>query len=284
MPWTALAFLVGAVAICGLPPLNGFISELLIYLGLFRLMTGGAGGLSLAAALGAAALALIGALALACFVKAAGATFLGEPRSGDATHGHEAGKSMVLPMAALALACGFIGAGSPLVAPVLDRAARAWAPDVAASVSSTASLAPLVMITALCGALAFALLAVAAWLVLRTRRIAADSVGTWDCGYAAPSARMQYTSSSFARGLVDLYSWALRPRIHRPDRAGPFPREATFSSHVPDVILDHMLVPATQTTGRRLGWFRWIQRGSVHAYLVYILATLVWLLLWQRGR
>jgi hypothetical protein len=49
------------------------------------------------------------------------------------------------------------------------------------------------------------------------------------------------------------------------------------------VVLDRLLVPAAETTGRGLGWFRWVQRGSVHAYLVYILATLVWLLLWQRG-
>ena len=74
-----------AAAICGLPPLNGFISELLIYMGLFRLTLGYHGGLSLVAPFGAAALALIGALAVACFVKALGATFLGEPRSSAAS-------------------------------------------------------------------------------------------------------------------------------------------------------------------------------------------------------
>jgi hydrogenase-4 component B len=95
---------------------------------------------------------------------------------------------------------------------------------------------------------------------------------------------MQYTSSSFAQGLVGLYAWALRPKVHRPRLSGPFPAVGAFSSHVPDVVLDHLLVPAAETTGRSLAWFRWIQRGSVHAYLIYILATLVWLLLWQRGR
>jgi hypothetical protein len=94
---------------------------------------------------------------------------------------------------------------------------------------------------------------------------------------------MQYTSSSFAQGLVGLYGWALRPKVHKPTLGSPFPAPTSFSSHVPDVVLDRLLVPAAQTTGRGLGWFRWVQRGSVHAYLVYILATLVWLLLWQRG-
>jgi len=288
MPRTALAFVIGAVAICGLPPLNGFISELFIYLGLFRLTGIDAGGVSIGAAFAAAGLALIGALALACFVKALGATFLGQPRSLAARRAREAPGSMLAPMAVLALACAFIGIGSPLVAPVLDRAARCWAPEFATTLAPVTSLAPLLIVTALCGVLVLALLALATWLVARTRPtsrgVAEPRIGTWDCGYAAPSPRMQYTSSSFAQGLVSLYGWALRPKVHRPSLGGPFAGEASFSSHVPDVVLDRLLVPAARTTGRGLGWFRWLQRGSVHAYLIYILATLVWLMLWQRGR
>ena len=126
--------------------------------------------------------------------------------------------------------------------------------------------------------------AAAAWLWWLARARGLRRALTWDCGYAAPTARMQYTSSSFAHGLVSLYGWALRPKIHRPSLGGPFASAATFSSHVPDVVLDRLLVPAAQSTSRGLGWFRWVQRGSVHAYLIYILATLVWLMLWQRGR
>jgi hydrogenase-4 component B len=284
MPRTALAFLIGAVAICGLPPLNGFISELLVYLGLFRLLIGDLGALSLAAGFAAAALALIGALAVACFVKALGATFLGEPRSEAARQAHEAPASMLAPMGTLAAICAFIGLGSPVVAPILDRAVRAWTPGLSTSMARAASLAPLVVVTVLCALLATGLALLGAWLVARTRSIGRARVGTWDCGYAAPAPRMQYTSSSFADQLVGLYAWALRPKVHRPAVAGLFPAPAAFSSHVPDVVLDRLLVPAAHTTGRGLGWFRWLQRGSVHAYLLYILATLVWLLLWQRGR
>src|SRR5204862_751306 len=82
MPRTGLALLVGAVAICGLPPLNGLISELLVYLGLYRAGVG-KGGPWLAGALAAPALALIGALAVACFVKVFGAVFLGQARAPD---------------------------------------------------------------------------------------------------------------------------------------------------------------------------------------------------------
>ena len=81
MPWTAATFLVGAVAISGLPPLNGFVSEFLIYLGAFKggISTGGPVAVPLLALI--AGLALIGGLAVACFTKAFGIVFLGEPRS-----------------------------------------------------------------------------------------------------------------------------------------------------------------------------------------------------------
>ena len=81
MPRTALAFLVGAVAICGLPPLNGFVSEYLLYVGFLQTVAGAGDDTWLAGAFGAPALALIGALAVACFAKVFGAVFLGVPRS-----------------------------------------------------------------------------------------------------------------------------------------------------------------------------------------------------------
>jgi hydrogenase-4 component B len=278
MPRTGLAFLIGAVAICGLPPLNGFISELLIYLGLLRTTTGGGPGpLWIASAICAALLALIGALALACFVKVFGAAFLGEPRSRRTATAHEVGPTMTVPMGVLALACAFIGLGSPLVAPVLDRAVRAWAPELL--LPRTVTLAPLGTVTLVGAALAAASLVIAAWLGVRTRAHA--STGTWDCGYLTPTARMQYTSSSFAETLVALFGWALRPRVHRPGPLATFPRGERFTSHVPDMVLDEWLMPAGQAVGHGLRWFRWVQRGSIHAYLVYILATLVGLLVWQ---
>ncbi len=80
MPWTANCFLVGAVAICGLPPLNGFVSELLIYLGLFRTLEVSEVNVTSSAAFAAPALALVGALAVACFVKVYGIVFLGAAR------------------------------------------------------------------------------------------------------------------------------------------------------------------------------------------------------------
>jgi hydrogenase-4 component B len=280
MPRTGLAFLIGATAICGLPPLNGFISEFLIYLGLLRASSGEPGALWLASALSAVALALMGALALACFVKVFGVVFLGRPRSPLTARAHEAGASMIVPMAVLALFCLAIGIGSPLVAPALDRGVAAWAPELA--LPALATRAPLPAVTAMSWALLAALGGLGAWLAAVTRR-APPVVGTWDCGYAAPTARMQYTSSSFAQMLVGMFAWVLLPRLERPAWRELFPRSERFRSHVPDTVLDEILLPGARAVARGLRWFRWVQRGSVHAYLVYILATLVGLLIWQGG-
>jgi len=276
MPRTGLAFLVGAVAICGLPPLNGLISELFVYLGLFRTAAIG-GGPWLAGALAAPALALIGALAVACFVKAFGAVFLGLPRTQAVERAREGGPAMLAPMAALAAACLFIGLAAPLVARVLDVAVAAWAPAEAAPPLN--ELAPLGWVSGTSAAVLVALAGCAAWLRARVR--GSSAVGTWDCGYAAPTARMQTSSSSFAGTLVGLFAGALRPEVHTPRIAAPFPAApAAFRSHVPDLVLERIARPGFAFVGSVLARLRPIQRGSVHAYLLYILGTLVALLLW----
>ena len=102
MPLTWATFLVGSIAIVGLPPLNGFVSEWLVYQGLLR---SGTLAPARAAVFAVAGLALIGALALACFAKVGGAVFLGHPRTAEARHGAEVRAGLLAPMWALALAC-----------------------------------------------------------------------------------------------------------------------------------------------------------------------------------
>ena len=288
MPRTALCFVVGAVAISGLPPLNGFVSEYLLYVGMIRGVAEGSGRGWLASAAGVPTLALIGALAVACFVKVFGAVFLGVPRTERPRKAHDPGAAMLGPMVALALVCALVGLFPPLVGPVLDRAVAAWTGAASAGVSPAppvASLAPLGWITAmgllLVVAVALAALALGA-LGKRAQEPPPEPVGTWDCGYAAPRASMQYTSSSFAELLVGIFAWALRPAVHRPEIRGPFPGPAAFHSHVPDVVLDRFVLPGVARVVRAFGWFRWVQQGSVQAYLFYILVTLVLSLLWWR--
>jgi hydrogenase-4 component B len=277
MPVTALAFLIGAVAICGLPPLNGLISELLVYLGLFRSASGPA-PFWLAGALAAPALALVGGLAIACFTKVFGAVFLGTPRSGDGATAHEPGAAMLAPMAVLALGCVAIGIGAPLLAPALDAATSAWA---GGGLPALSALAPLRIVALANLALVAACVALGAWLARRVRTSPA-SLPTWDCGAAMPLPRAQYTASSFAELLVGRLGWILHPVRELPAIDGtPFPRAARFRSHLPDTVLDRAVLPTAALANRALASLRPIQRGRVQLYLLYIIGTVLVLLVWR---
>lgn len=274
MPRTGLAFLTGAVAICGLPPLNGLVSELFVYLGLFRAVAETSAAVWLVAMIAAASLALVGALALACFVKAFGSVFLGAPRSQDCVAARDPGRAMLAPMLVLGLLCVAIGVGSPLVAPILDVAIADW--FGAQLPTSIGTVAPLAQLAVISGTLVILL-----WMwIARAMKPVPQAVGTWDCGYIAPSPRMQYTSSSFADMIVRLFAWALRPFRHAPSFREPFPPAAAFASHVPDTVLDSGVRPLFSLIGRAVARLRPFQGGSLHRYLLYILITLLALLLW----
>lgn len=281
MPRTSLCFLIGAVAICGLPPLNGFVSEFFIYLGLFDAL-GIEGEPSCAgAALAAPALALIGALAVACFVKVYGAVFLGTARTEHARHAHESGLSMIGPMGVLAACCFLIGLAPALVAPMLAQGVSAWAPELKNVEPGLVALAPLGWISGM-GLVLVAGLALTGgllWLRLHGNLVATGP--TWGCGYAAPTSRMQYTSSSFAQMLVGLFGWVLRPRTKRHQNLGLFPQHASFHSEVPDAVLDEAVLPAFHACAGFFSRFRVFQQGSIQTYLLYVFLALLALLVWH---
>ena len=282
MPRTSALFFIGSLAVCALPPLNGFVSEALLYRGLF------AGAVSkdiagAAVAVAAPALAAIGALAVAAFVKAWGGVFLGMGRTVDAKKVHEAPWTMLLPMAVYAGLCAAIGLAPVLTAPVLDRAIACWMPlpDGSPALPAVADLLPLrtlgLVSFSLVAAIALVALAgfIAAPMLGRTVR---RGLGTWDCGYAAPIPRMQYGGSSFAQPVVALFSWLLKPRTRGNKVEGAFPRPAAMRKAVDDAVLDRLLVPAARFSLRRFVWIRRFQQGQTQQYLLYILAIMVLML------
>lgn len=274
MPWTAALFLVGAVAICGLPPLNGFVSELFVYLGLFRTVAA-PDATGSAAVLAAPVLAMIGALAVACFVKVYGTVFLGSGRSPAPETAHEAPLTMRLPMLALATLCLAIGLFPAALSPVLEEAIAAWTRS-SGPTAGLGELAPLGAIGVLSIALAAGVLTLGVAAFLRAR--AARRVGTWDCGYARPTGRMQYTAASFARTITGQFRWALKPHEERPEVDGPFPAPAEMDSHVDDTVLDRILMPAARAAQRRFAWFHRFQQGLTQQYLLYVLVIVVLML------
>ena len=282
MPWTAGFFLLGAAAICGLPPLNGFISEFFIYLGLFQTLGLGGRREFPVAAFVVPVLAMMGALAVACFVKVFGVVFLGVSRQKLEHTVDESGWAMRGPMIVLSGCCIAIGLGPSLVVPILDKSISVWSQHSPQPVISLEDIAPLGQLRIAAILLVVALILGAFWL---NRRIQNHSLGwteTWGCGYTAPTARMQYTASSIAQFLVELMAWPLQLKVDRPHLTTFFPSTATFKSHVPEVVLERAVMPIVHRLGRCLFWFRIVQQGSIQLYVLYIFATLVFLLLFWR--
>ena len=109
------------------------------------------------------------------------------------------------------------------------------------------------------------------------------ATGTWDCGYARPTARMQYTASSFAQPLTDLFRLVLGTHKHGVAPQGFFPPPATFETHTPDTAREHLFAPLLRLIDRTLAPVRRVQRGRIHEYLLYIAIVLVLLLIWKAG-
>ena len=279
MPVTAALFAVGAIAICGLPPLNGFASELLIYLGLFRTALS-PGELHWAAGmLGIPVLAMVGGLALACFVKVFGVVFLGEPRSQACRGACDPPGSMAFPMGLLAAGCVAIGAAPWAVAPALEATLAAWAPGAPEAAVRLVEVAPLSALTPV----ALALLGLSALVALPLARAALRrrierGRPTWSCGYAGASPRMQYTGTSFAQMLVGLFGWALAPRVHRPRLSGIFPGPERFEVHVEDPALSRLLAWSERIERACLG-LRFLQHGPVQRQILYVVGAVAALLL-----
>lgn len=266
MPWTTSLFALGAVAICGLPPLNGFISEWLVYLGLFD-ATISHGTIAWPAITAAIFLGMTGALALACFAKVCGVVFLGAPRSPAALRAHESGPAMRNAMLALGAACVIIGLAPVAVWPAVARAMDAWNPAWAGAVMPV-SLPTLGLFHV---ALAMIALVCALWLWRCVRRTGPTRLLTWDCGYVQPSARMQYTVGSFASIINEWFAWILRPERHRRLPEGPFPREAHDVEHTPETMLEKIVQPAALLVLRVSVVVRRLQHGRVQSYLLYLL-------------
>jgi hypothetical protein len=238
-------------------------------------MAGGVAGVATLAVI--PVLALIGGLAAACFVKAFGVVFLGKPRTPAA---HAAGdpplamRGAMLVGAALCIAIGlWPGAAFALVA--------GPAAQLSGTATSDAMLGGLVPLTRI----ALVLVGIAAALaMLRSVVVARREVTlapTWGCGYEAPTSRMQYTAASFAEPLLDPFAPVLHRPVHEEPVAGWFPVAARHERHPGDAAGERVVLPVVRRFVALLSRTHIVQHGRVHLYLVYILATVVALLLWQ---
>ena len=291
LPVTSFLFLIGAVAISGLPPLNGFVSEWLTYQALLagfgttqsltRLMFPVAGAL----------LALTAALAAACFVKAFGIAFLALPRSKEATEAREVAVSMQLGMAVLAIACVVLGLGAPWFVHAFDpiteqslgvRVSSALITANGLALSAGAARGGTVS-TAGIAAVLVLLSAVPGFLWAAWRRRARRTCGpAWDCGLPGLTAENEYTATAFSKPLRMIFSTLYRPRreIQAEYEVSPYyPTAIRFESEIEPSFEKRLYDPIKNHVLGLAGRMRAVQAGSIHAYLAYIFVALILLLL-----
>jgi len=277
MPKSGLSFLIGAAAIVGLPPFNGFVSEFLIFIAGFTAVAGtaiemSAGGIATLLALG-----LISGLAAACFAKAVGVVYLGEPRTNSAATATEVPGTMFAPMLALAGLCILIGITAPLVVmAMLTPVAQASGMDAGFVYLTLSGMSHALMI-------AVALFAITAMLVIllwRWRNRSLNVAGvrrepTWGCGFPYVTPRMQYSASSFADPLNRQFGGLMHIARHIDHPSGLFPNAAQLVTHSKDPFHHMMFAPVFSWVQQQLGRAEVIQRGHTHIYVLYVAMTLL---------
>jgi hydrogenase-4 component B len=291
MPATAFFFLIGAVAISALPPLNGFVSEWLTYQSLLQGFGTTPSLIRLMFPLSGAMLALTGALAAACFVKAFGITFLAQPRSAHAADAREAAPTMLVAQGLLTTACVFLGLFPTLVLKLLDPVtqqlaglqlstrlslADGWVLSGVVATGGTVSTPGLVLM-----AVCLLPLPLGLWLVF-ARGATVRRGPTWDCGLQGLTPRMAYTATGFSKPIRMIFKALFRPRreVQREYDFSPyFATNLRFESHVEEVFLTRVYRPLNWLVWRVSRRMRALQAGSLQAYLIYFFVTLLLLLL-----
>jgi hydrogenase-4 component B len=288
MPWTGFVFMVGAAAIAALPPLNGFVSEFLIYFaGVKAALSGTIQAVALAVSI-LGGMALIGGLAAAGFLKCAGLVFLGQARKPHTGPVHEAAGLMRWPMVLLAGLCLVMGLAAPRMPALVTPAVQVVAGNVLGA-GFDAFPAETGTILARVAWMATLFLVLAGVLYGIRRRLPGAQKGceaaavTWDCGYAQPSARMQYTASSFTQPLTDLLRACLGTRRSGPMVSGYFPESVGFATRTPDPARQWLFAPLFRFIARRLSPLLVLQHGRIHLYVLYMAVILIALLLWKGG-
>lgn len=275
MPYTGFFFLMGAVAICGLPPLNGFVSEWLVYLGIFSNLQGSSPTFALLAAPG---LAMTGGLAVLCFTKVFGLSFLGEPRT-DFPIKSDSPRSMIWAMALLFLCCLWIGVAPATLVPFLQKSVRAWTGTSVNTPLSALVSAGYISWSALSLLLVVLFLTIILQLKKAHKQIRRHN--TWGCGFTLAVPRVQYTTSSFAQIISDFFGWFLQTEKKGEKPEGILPgNRAACKSHTPDALLDILLLPSlVKFQNIAVSVRQILQNGIIGYYLLYIVLTVCILLI-----
>jgi len=271
MPQTTVLFLIAAIAISGIPPFNGFISEFILYTGLFNWMQQAAIGTLVGSAFTIIGLVLIGGLALMCFTKAFGVVFLGNPRHTFEHEVREVHFMQILPLYFIAALIVFIGLFPGIFLDLLVKPVQLFTGvrqlpftsfrgnGIEALLSvSRASLYLIVLVLLLLGIRK---------LVLRKRTIMV--LPTWNCGYTNPTPKIQYTASSFVKTYSELFGMVFLIFKKEKEVEGIFPTTAHLETRPYDKIEKWFIDYPITNLKLFLGRFGFVQNGKLQFYILY---------------
>ncbi|MEI7828538.1 MAG: proton-conducting transporter membrane subunit [Prolixibacteraceae bacterium] len=271
MPKTGMLFLVGALAIGGLPPFNGFVSEFLIYNGLIAGIHTSSISQIILFVLILAGMSIIGGLSVLTFSKAFGTIFLGQPRSTLSHSPHEVSILMLLPQYLIVLVMLSIAFVPQVYINIVGSILQSFHPMQSAPGSFTGFADTTAHVN-----LYFILLTiivVSIWLirssVLKNRIIRTES--TWGCGYTAPNSRQQYTGKSFSKPLSKIFNVVLieRKQFEELKKGEIFPLRKSYISHYQELIEMRLITPITEWLILSTNYFSFIQNGRIQSYVLY---------------
>ncbi|MFA5144500.1 MAG: proton-conducting transporter membrane subunit [Candidatus Omnitrophota bacterium] len=293
MPQTAVYFLLGAMAISALPPLNGFVSEWLTLQAFFLGALNVTGGVKLFLGICAAMLALTSGLAAACFVKAFGITFLAQPRSHYAKDAKEVSLSMKAGMFFLSFLTVIFGLAAVRIVKLLAKVAGAAAgldiskmnfsvnnftlsPQTGKGIYLSMPLLGLILV----------LLGLSGFMIYKLfSRRKAVIYKTWDCGYYKTGPRNEYTATAFSKPFRIAFSFFLLPyrRTQKVRESFYHVKSFTYETHTTKVFKKYIYDPMLALVFKTAKSMRRIQPGSIHLYLGYIFVTVLLLIIFMRN-
>ncbi len=281
MPWVAWSALIGALALAGLPPLNGFVSEWLLLQAFLFAPQVPRTFVNMLLPMGAALLVMAAALAAYVMVKFFGVVFLGQPRAASLRDAHDAGPMERLGLWWLAAGCVLLGLLPAQILPALRRVSAALHLGTAAPAAAPwwslvpladrqASYSPLVFLASVAAVVSLTILVVRTLYHRRVRRTAA-----WDCGFGGLTARMQDTAEGFGQPIRHIFQPFFAMRRELPSAFDTAPRYRVW---IGDRWWRGLYLPLGGAVRGLANAVAWLQQGRIAVYLLYSFVTLLMLL------
>lgn len=273
MPKTALLFLIGAIAIGGIPPFNGFVSEFIIYSGLLEGMKSNNISMTSLLVTSFAGLSIIGGISILTFTKSFSAIFLGNEHEKFHHQPHEVSSTMIYPqyvIIAVMLSVSFfpqfyLNPLGDLISNLIPAAAQM---DVSPFLTYSQSISHISIYSAI-----FVLLIILIWGIraIAIKNKPATINTTWGCGYVAPNNRMQYSGKSFSKPLGKIFNFLLleKKQFQELKKNEVFPQQRKYASHYLDFFEQRIIGKITNRIVYLANYFLFFQNGRTQSYVLY---------------